>query len=77
MTAMAPEARRMLGCKIAWNGGTLIVADRWFPTPWSSRQIPHRRQHPLLLGSDAYQARNSYSYGEGQGSGELSCGSVA
>jgi putative transposase len=26
------EARRMLGYKTAWNGGTLIVADRWFPS---------------------------------------------
>ena len=26
------EARRMLGYKITWNGGTLITADRWFPS---------------------------------------------
>jgi putative transposase len=26
------QARRMLAYKIAWNGGTLIVADRWFPS---------------------------------------------
>jgi putative transposase len=26
------EARRMLGYKTAWNGGTLIVADRWYPS---------------------------------------------
>ncbi|HEX7164721.1 MAG TPA: IS607 family element RNA-guided endonuclease TnpB [Trebonia sp.] len=26
------ETRRMLGYKIAWNGGTLVVADRWFPS---------------------------------------------
>jgi putative transposase len=25
-------ARRMLGYKTAWNGGTLIVADRWYPS---------------------------------------------
>lgn len=25
-------ARRMLGYKCAWNGGTLIVADRWYPS---------------------------------------------
>ena len=25
-------ARRMLGYKTRWNGGTLIVADRWFPS---------------------------------------------
>jgi len=25
-------ARRMLGYKTAWNGGTLVVADRWFPS---------------------------------------------
>ena len=25
------EARQMLGYKTTWNGGTLIVADRWFP----------------------------------------------
>ena len=25
-------ARRMLGYKTSWNGGTLIVADRWFPS---------------------------------------------
>ncbi|HEX7163545.1 MAG TPA: RNA-guided endonuclease TnpB family protein [Trebonia sp.] len=24
--------RRMLGYKTAWNGGTLIAADRWFPS---------------------------------------------
>jgi len=26
------EARRMLGYKTAWNGGTLVIADRWFPS---------------------------------------------
>jgi len=26
------EARRMLAYKTTWNGGTLIVADRWFPS---------------------------------------------
>jgi putative transposase len=26
------EARRMLACKTQWNGGQLIVADRWFPS---------------------------------------------
>jgi putative transposase len=26
------QARRMLGYKTTWNGGTLIVADRWFPS---------------------------------------------
>jgi len=26
------QTRRMLGYKTAWNGGTLIVADRWFPS---------------------------------------------
>jgi putative transposase len=26
------QARRMLGYKTAWNGGTLITADRWFPS---------------------------------------------
>jgi len=26
------EARRMLGYKTTWNGGQLIVADRWFPS---------------------------------------------
>ena len=25
-------ARRMLGYKTTWNGGRLIVADRWFPS---------------------------------------------
>ena len=25
-------ARRMLGYKTAWNGGTLVTADRWFPS---------------------------------------------
>jgi putative transposase len=25
-------ARRMLGYKTAWNGGTLMVADRWYPS---------------------------------------------
>ena len=25
-------ARRMLGYKTGWNGGTLIVADRWYPS---------------------------------------------
>jgi putative transposase len=25
-------ARRMLAYKTAWNGGTLIIADRWFPS---------------------------------------------
>jgi putative transposase len=25
-------ARRMLGYKTAWNGGTLILADRWYPS---------------------------------------------
>ena len=25
------QARRMLGYKTAWNGGTLILADRWYP----------------------------------------------
>jgi putative transposase len=25
-------ARRMLGYKTAWNGGTLITADRWYPS---------------------------------------------
>ena len=24
--------RRMLGYKTAWNGGTLITADRWYPS---------------------------------------------
>jgi len=24
--------RRMLGYKTGWNGGTLIVADRWYPS---------------------------------------------
>ena len=26
------EARRMLAYKTTWNGGTLVVADRWFPS---------------------------------------------
>ncbi len=26
------DARRMLGYKTAWNGGRLLVADRWFPS---------------------------------------------
>ena len=26
------EARRMLGYKTTWNGGRLILADRWFPS---------------------------------------------
>jgi putative transposase len=26
------QARQMLGYKTTWNGGTLIVADRWFPS---------------------------------------------
>jgi len=26
------QARRMLGYKTTWNGGTLITADRWFPS---------------------------------------------
>jgi transposase len=26
------EARRMLGYKTGWNGGNLVVADRWFPS---------------------------------------------
>ena len=26
------EARRMLSYKITWNGGRLIIADRWFPS---------------------------------------------
>jgi putative transposase len=26
------QARRMLGYKTAWNGGTLITADRWYPS---------------------------------------------
>jgi len=25
-------ARRMLGCKTAWSGGRLIIADRWYPS---------------------------------------------
>jgi putative transposase len=25
-------ARRMLGYKTAWRGGTLVLADRWFPS---------------------------------------------
>jgi len=31
------QARQMLGYKTTWNGGTLIVADRWFP---SSKTCP-------------------------------------
>jgi putative transposase len=31
------QARRMLAYKTAWNGGTLVVAGRWFP---SSRTCP-------------------------------------
>ena len=26
------QARRMLGYKTTWNGGRLIVADRWYPS---------------------------------------------
>jgi putative transposase len=26
------KARRMLGYKTTWNGGNLVVADRWFPS---------------------------------------------
>jgi IS605 OrfB family transposase len=26
------QARRMLGYKTAWNGGTLILAGRWYPS---------------------------------------------
>jgi putative transposase len=26
------QARRMLGYKTAWNGGSLIVANRWYPS---------------------------------------------
>ncbi|OPG09145.1 zinc ribbon domain-containing protein [Microbispora sp. GKU 823] len=26
------EIRRQLGYKTAWNGGRLVVADRWFPS---------------------------------------------
>ena len=25
-------ARRMLSCKTGWNGGTLVLADRWYPS---------------------------------------------
>ena len=26
------QARRMLGCKTEWNGGTLVLADRFYPS---------------------------------------------
>jgi putative transposase len=26
------QIRRQLACKTSWNGGTLIVADRWYPS---------------------------------------------
>ena len=26
------QARRMLGYKTEWNGGNLVVTDRWFPS---------------------------------------------
>jgi putative transposase len=26
------DVRRMLGYKTGWNGGTLVMADRWFPS---------------------------------------------
>ena len=31
------EARRMLGYKTTWNGGSLVTADRWFPAPRPAR----------------------------------------
>ncbi|MCU1493428.1 MAG: hypothetical protein JWO62_1192, partial [Acidimicrobiaceae bacterium] len=32
------EFRRQLTYKLAWRGGQLIIADRWFPSPRSARR---------------------------------------
>ena len=47
-------ARRMLGYKTTWNGGTLVVADRWFPSQdmlglrgSESQAVPCRAHLPL------------------------------
>ena len=31
------EVRRMLAYKTTWNGGLLILADRWYPVPRPAR----------------------------------------
>jgi putative transposase len=36
-------ARRMLGYKSAWNGGTLLVADRWYPSSKTCSGCGHVR----------------------------------
>jgi putative transposase len=47
------QARRMLGYKTTWNGGTLIVADRWYPSSKTCSACG-RRKPSLTLDERAF-----------------------
>lgn len=76
------RARRMLGYKTAWNGGTLITADRWFPSSKTcsrcgavKAKLPlHARVYEcencgLILDRDVNAAVNLLKHGTASGAG--------
>lgn len=51
------EARRQLGYKTAWNGGTLLVAGRWFPSSKTCSSCG-RRKPSLTLKERIYRCEH-------------------
>jgi putative transposase len=83
-------ARRMLGYKTAWNGGTLILADRWYPSSKTcsgcgavktklalSERTYHCDHCGLDLNRDVNAARNLRSLAASGAESQNACGGCA
>jgi putative transposase len=84
------QARRMLGYKTAWNGGTLILADRWYPSSKTcsgcgavktklalSERTYHCDRCGLDLDRDVNAARNLLSLAASGAESQNACGGCA
>ena len=84
------QARRMLGYKTAWNGGTLILADRWYPSSKTcsgcgaaktklalSERTYHCDHCGLHLNRDVNAARNLLSLAASGAESQNACGGCA
>jgi putative transposase len=84
------SARRMLAYKTAWNGGTLIVAGRWFPSSktcsacgavkakLSLSERTYRCEHcGLVLDRDVNAARNLLHLAASGAESRNACGGTA
>jgi len=80
-------ARRMLGYKAAWNGGTLLVADRWYPSSKTCSACGWRKPSltlaeriftcgacGLAMGRDENAARNLLGLAASGADSENACG---